>query len=210
MRIGVIGAGNIGGVVGQLWVRAGHEVRFASRHPEVLSALAAGRGSRASTGAPEDAAAFGDVVFCSVPYGAWPDLARQIASHVRGKVVIDSANPYPERDGAFAREVLDAGEGSGIPIARLLPGARLVRAFNSVFYKTLASEAFREDDPVGIPLAGDDAAALDATAALVREAGFVPIVVGPLVRARDFDVGTPVYNTGVGGRALAKALGLES
>ncbi len=81
-----------------------------------------------------------------------------------GQGVLDSANPYPGRDGDFARAAIAAGEGAGVPVARLLPGTRLVRAFNSVYFKTLQTEAHRAGDRVGIPLASDDAAALDAAA----------------------------------------------
>jgi predicted dinucleotide-binding enzyme len=148
------------------------------------------------------------VVFCSVPFGAWPTLAPELAPLLSGKVVLDSANPYPDRDGVFAHETIAAGEGAGVPVARLLPGVRLVRAFNSVYFKTLQSEAHRAGDQVGIPLAGDDAPALELAARLVRDAGFEPVMVGPLVSARSFDAGTPVYNTGMSGAQLARALGV--
>jgi 8-hydroxy-5-deazaflavin:NADPH oxidoreductase len=208
MNIGVIGAGKIGGTVGALWAKAGHRIRFATRHPESLEPLIAESGPNASAGRPEEAARFGEIVFCSVPHGAWPTLAPSIASLVAGKVVLDSANPYPGRDGDFASAAIAAGEGSGVPVARLLPGAWLVRAFNSVYFKTLQTEAHRAGDRVGIPLASDDVAALDVAARLVRDAGFEPVVVGPLARALSFDPGTPVYNTGMSGAELARALGV--
>ena len=208
MDIGIIGAGKIGGTVGVLWAKAGHLVRFGTRHPESLGPLLAEAGPNAAAGSPDDAARFGEVVFCSVPYGAWPSLAPAIAPLVSGKVVLDSGNPYPGRDGDFARAAIAAGEGAGVPVARLLPGARFVRAFNSVYFKTLQTEAHRAGDRVGIPLASDDAAALDAAQRLVRDAGFEPVVVGPLASARSFDPGTPVYNTGTSGAELARALGV--
>jgi hypothetical protein len=208
MNIGVIGAGKIGGTVGVLWAKGGYLVRFGTRHPESLALLLAEAGPNASAGTAEEAARFGEVVFCSVPYGAWPSLAPALAPLVSGKAVLDSANPYPGRDGDFARQAIAAGEGAGVPVARLLPGARLVRAFNSVYFKTLQTEAHRAGDRVGIPLAGDDPAALDAAARLVRDAGFEPVVVGPLASARFFDPGTPVYNTGMSGAELARALGV--
>ncbi len=86
--------------------------------------------------------------------------------------------PIPGATANSRRAAIAAGEGAGVPVARLLPGARLVRAFNSVYFKTLETEAHRAGDRVGIPLAGDDAAALDAAARLVRDAGFEPVVVG--------------------------------
>lgn len=208
MNIGVIGAGMIGGTVGALWAKAGHRIQFGTRHPETLGSLVAEAGPNASAGSPEDAARFGEIIFCSVPYGAWPTLTPALALLLYGKIVLDSANPYPGRDGEFARTAIAAGEGAGVPVARLLPGARLVRAFNSVYYKTLQTEAHRAGDRVGIPLAGDDPTALDAAARLVRDAGFEPVVVGPLASARLFDPGTPVYNTGMSGADLARALGV--
>jgi 8-hydroxy-5-deazaflavin:NADPH oxidoreductase len=208
MKIGIIGAGNIGGTVGVLWAKAGHSVRFATRHPQSLGPLIAEAGPNASAGSPQEAARFGEVVFCSVPFGAWPSLAPALRPLLSNKVVLDSANPYPERDGAFAREAIAAGQGAGVPVARLLPGTRLVRAFNSVYYKTLRTEAHRAGDRVGIPLAGDDTAALDLAARLVRDAGFEPVLVGPLASARSFDPGTPVYNTGMSGADLARTLGV--
>ncbi len=208
MNIGVVGAGMNGGTVGVLWAKAGHRIRFGTRHPESLGPLLAEAAPKASAGSPEEAARFGEILFCSVPYGAWPSLAPALAPLVSGKVVLDSANPYPGRDGDFARAAIAAGEGAGVPVARLLPGARLVRAFNSVYFKTLQTEAHRAGDRVGIPLASNDAAALDVAARLVRDAGFEPVVVGPLARARSFDPGTPVYNTGMSGAELARALGV--
>jgi len=182
-----------------LWAKAGHGIRFGTRHPDQLGPLLAESGPIASAGTPEEAARFGEVVFCSVPFGAWLTLAPVLAPLLVGKVVLDSANPYPERDGAFAREAIAAGEGAGVPGARLLPGARLVRAFNSVYYKTLQTEAHCDGDQVGIPLAADDAGALETAARLVRDAGFEPILAGPLARARSFDPGLSVYNTGMSG-----------
>ena len=203
MNIGIIGAGNIAGTLGVLWSRAGHVIRFGTRHPEQLGELLARAGTSASAGTPEEAAAFGEVVFCSVPFGAWPELASRLLPHLKGKTVLDSANPYPQRDGAFAEDAIAAGKDAGVPVAALLPGVRLVRAFNSVYYKTLETE-----ERVGIPLASDNPAAIETAAGLVRDAGFDPIPVGPLERARDFDPGQPVYTTGMSGPALLAALGV--
>jgi predicted dinucleotide-binding enzyme len=208
MKIGILGAGNIASTVGALWAKAGHELVFATRHPETLHELTARLGENVCSATVEEAARFGEVVFCSFPYGAWPQVAPQIVALVAGKVVLDSANPYPARDGELATAAIAAGEGAGVPVAKLLPGARLVRAFNSVYFKTLRSEAHRAGDRVGIPLAGDDLAAVRLAEELVRDAGFAPVVVGALVDARRFDPGTPVYNTGMSGVEVARALAL--
>ena len=84
----------------------------------------------------------------------------------------------------------------------MFPGSRWVKAFNTVYYKTLQTEAHRNGDRVGIPLASDDAEALDTAAALVRDAGFDPVVVGPLARGKEFEPDTKPYNTGMSGQEL--------
>lgn len=208
MKIGIIGSGNIGGTLGRLWAMAGHELFYSSRHPEQLAPLVARSGPRAQAGSIEDAARFGEVVLLSVPYGALPELGPRLTPLLSGKVVLDTGNPYPERDGSLAREVLATGQGAGVGTARHLPGARIVRAFNSVWSRILRNEAHREGDRVGVPLASDDEVALAQAADLVRDAGFDPVPVGPLKAAARFDVGTPVYNTGMSGPDVRRALGV--
>ena len=155
MKIGIVGAGMIGGTLGRLWHRAGHEVRYGARDPGKLDALVRELGERASAGTPESAAAFGEVVLLAVPLAATVELGRVIASHIGGKVVLDAGNAYAQRDGAAADAAMRHAAGSSGWVAAHLPGARVVKAFNTVYYKTLASEAGRGDDRVGIPLAGD-------------------------------------------------------
>src|SRR5215212_813176 len=104
MRIGIIGAGMIGSTVGKLWVDAGHEVRFASRHPEELQPLVAELGERASAGTAAEAARFGEVVMLTVPLAAVPILAGEVAESLAGKVVLDTGNAYAKRDGGAAEE----------------------------------------------------------------------------------------------------------
>jgi predicted dinucleotide-binding enzyme len=206
MRIGIIGSGNIGGTVGPLWTRAGHEVLYSSRHPERLSSLVEQSGGRARAGSVLDAARFGDVILLAVPYGALPELSRDLASELRGKTLLDAGNLYPARDGAVAQEVLDSGRGAGLATAGYFPESKVVRAFNTVHFRTMAREAGREGDRIGIPLAADDPAALELAASLVRDAGFDPVKVGGLATAVRFDVGTPVYNTGMSGPELRRVL----
>lgn len=207
MRIGIIGAGMIGSTLAKLWVDAGHDVRVASRHPEDLKALVERLGRHATAGTPADAAAFGDVVMLTVPLVAVPGLARELAPALAGKVVLDTGNAYERRDGDVAREAARHAAGSAGWAAAMCPGSRWVKAFNTVYYKTLAAEAHRAGDRVGIPLAGDDAQALETAAALARDAGFEPVVVGPLARGREFEPDTPCYNTGMGGRELRTLFG---
>ena len=154
-----------------------------------LSQSSSGPGARVGT--PGEAASFGDVVLVSVPYKALPELGRDLKTELAGKIVLDTCNPYPERDGETANEARTKGTGVASP--EFLPGARLVRAFNAINADSLADEAHRKPPLVGIPLAGDDAEALRVALRLVRDAGFDPVPVGGLARARDFDVGTTVY-----------------
>ena len=208
MKIGIIGAGRIGGTLGEHWVKAGHEVLLSSRHPENLKALADRLGPAARAGTPREAAAFGDVIVIAVPYGAVPQIGRDLAGELRGKVVLDAANPFPHRDGPAAEEARK--KGTGVASAEHLPGVRLVRAFNTIPAGVLRGEARRAGEQVAVPLAGDDREALEIASRLVRDAGFEPVVVGPLARARDFDPGTPVFGKGLTARELRQGLGIGS
>jgi predicted dinucleotide-binding enzyme len=208
MRIGIIGAGMIGSTLATLWVDAGHEVRVASRHPDELQPLVDRLGPNASAGTALDAAAFGDVVMLTVPLKAVPDLARDLTSALAGRIVLDTGNAYVRRDGAVASEASAHPQGSAAWAAALFPRSRWVKAFNTVYFKTLEREAHRQGARVGIPLASDDREALDTVATLVRDAGFDPVVVGPLARGREFEPDTPPYNTGKSGPELRALFGL--
>jgi predicted dinucleotide-binding enzyme len=208
MKIAIVGSGRIGSVVGKLWAKAGHQVRFSSRHPDRLDALVAESGPNASRSSIEEALAFGEVFLISIPYGSLPAFGEQYGPQLAGKIAMETGNPYPERDGEVARQVLDSGLGTGHWSARWLPGTRLVRAFNSVWDQTLAREAHRKPPQVGIPVASDDAQAMELVAGLVRDAGFEPVPVGPLSRAREFDVGTAVYASNMSGPEVRQALRL--
>jgi predicted dinucleotide-binding enzyme len=207
MRIGIIGAGMIGSTLAKLWADAGHEVRLASRHPEQLKPLVAEIGQRASAGTPSEAAAFGEAVMLTVPLKAVPDLARDLSPLLAGKIVIDTGNAYERRDGDAARQATRHPGGSAAWAAAMFPEARWVKAFNTVYYKTLESEAHRKGDRVGIPLASDDRGALETVAGLVKDAGFDPVSVGALARGKEFEPDTRTYNTGMSGREIRKILG---
>jgi len=191
LRIGVIGSGHIGGTIGGLWVKAGHPVMFSSRHPEELKDLVAGLGQLAQAGTVEQAIAFGDVVFIAVPYKALPDLGKDYGAALKGKIVLDAGNSTQARDGDITAEV--NREGIGITSQKYLPGTRLVRVFNALNYMVFAKEANRPDPRLAIPIAGDDAQALQVAAGLVRDAGFDPVVVGKLADARWFQMGGPGF-----------------
>ena len=197
----------IGSTLAKLWSEAGHEVRVSSRHPEHLSTLVDSLGKLASAGTPEDAAAFGDVIMLTVPLKAVPDLAGALRSSLAGKVVLDTGNAYERRDGDIARRASEHPEGSAGWAAAQFSEARWVKAFNTVNYKTLQSEAHRGGDRLGIPLAGDYPDALRRAADLVRDAGFDPVIVGPLARGKDFEPDTRPYDTGMSGSELRALFG---
>ncbi len=208
LKIGIIGAGRIGGTLGELWVQAGHEVLLSSRHPERLKDLAERLGPSARAGLPQEAAAFGEVILISVPYGALPQVGRDYAAELKGKVVLETGNPFPSRDGEMA--VAAREKSTGVASAEFLPGVRLVRAFNTIPYAALRSEAHRQGERVAVPLASDDDAALKIAVRLVQDAGFEPVVVGGLARAKDFDVGSAVFGQALTASELRRRLGIGS
>ena len=207
LKIGIIGAGQIGGTLGEHWVKAGHEVLLSSRHPDNLKPLADRLGPLARVGTPREAAAFGDIILVSVPYGAFPQVGRDHAAALRGKIVLDPGNPFPGRDGTMAEEA--RRKGTAMASLDYLGSVRLVRAFNTVPASILKSEAHRAGERIAVPLAADDQKALEVAARLVRDAGFEPVVVGSLARSKDFDVGTAVFGRGLTARELRRGLGLE-
>jgi hypothetical protein len=207
-RIGVIGSGHIGSTIGGLWVKAGHPVLFSSRHPEELKELVAGLGQLAQAGTVDQAIAFGDVLFIAVPYKALPELGRTYAGALKGKIMLDACNATPARDGA---ELADEAEKNGIGATsqKYLPGVRLVRAFNTMNYAIFAREAHRPDPKLAIPIAGDDAEAVKVASALVRDAGFDPVMVGNLKDASRFQRGAPGYGQQVSAAELRQKLSLK-
>jgi len=206
MRIGVIGSGNVGSAIGASWVRAGHEVMFSSRHIEHDRKLAADLGGGARAGTPHEAAAFGEVLLVAVPYRALPDIGRDMASLIDGKVVIDASNPFPNRDGDIATWARE--KGAGRASAELLPGARIVRAFNAIGAARMGS-AYREPGRVGMPIAGDDAEAVAIASRLIREIGYEPVFVGDLEMGRYLLPGTPLAGEHSAEEIREIAAGLE-
>jgi predicted dinucleotide-binding enzyme len=189
MKIGMIGSGNVGSALGRVWARAGHPVMFSSRHLEDDKRLAADAGANARAGTPREAAAFGDVLVFAVPYGALPELGRDLRDSIKGKVVIDACNPFPRRDGEIAERARD--KGAGLMSAELLPGARIVRAFNAVGADRMG-KAYEEPGRVGMPIAGDDEEALDIASSLIREIGYEPVRIGGLEMGKYLMPGTPL------------------
>ncbi len=208
IRIGVIGSGHIGGTIGGLWVKAGHSVLFSSRHPEELKDLVAGLGALARAGTVDQAIAFGDALFIAVPYAALPQIGQDYGAALKGKVMLDACNAVPARDGAAMFEEVER-DGIGAVSQKYLRGTRLVRAFNTLNYKIFESEANRPDPKLAVPIAGDDAEAVQVAAGLVRDAGFDPVVVGKLADAKRFQRGTSGYGQNVTAVELRQKLSLS-
>jgi 8-hydroxy-5-deazaflavin:NADPH oxidoreductase len=188
MRIGVIGSGRVGSNLGRVWAQAGNEVMFSSQNLESDKKLAADIGPNARAGTPREAAAFGQVLLFAVPYRALPELGKTLDGLLSGKVVIDACNPFPDRDGEIANEALE--KGAGLMSAQLLPGARIVRAFNAVGAETMG-EAHEQPGRYGMPIAGDKRA-IDVASHLIREIGYEPVIVGGLDMGKYLRPGTPL------------------
>ena len=190
VKIGVVGSGRIGGTLGGVWAKAGHEIMFSSLDLEADKKLAASLGPNARAGTPREAAAFGDVVMISVPYAALPSVGRDLGDLIKGKIVIDTSNPIVARDGDMA--VAAREKGAGIASQEFLPGARIVRAFNGFSY-TRMGEASKNPGKVGMPIAGDDPKAIEIASVLIREIGYEPVMVGSLATMGKYLIpGTPL------------------
>jgi predicted dinucleotide-binding enzyme len=193
LKIGTIGAGREGGALGTIYAKRGHPVMFSSRNPEQLKELVANAGPTARAGTVAEAVAFGDVVFLVVPYTAVEQIGRDHGKALAAKrLVIDVSNPIARRDGEDIVKWADAQGGAGLATAKLLPGAHLVRAFNAIGSGRLMQLAQRQGEPVGIPIAGDDPAAVELASRLIREIGLEPVLVGGLAMGKYLLPGTPL------------------
>jgi predicted dinucleotide-binding enzyme len=208
-KIGIVGSGHIGGTLGMLLAQAGYEIFYSSRRPDTLKDLVSTTGPKARAGTVAEAIAFGEVIVLSIPFKAIPELDAETKEALKGKIVIDTSNPYPQRDGKIAEEARKEPGGMGIIVARLLPGARIVRAFNTVYSEDLKKTMNSKGEKIGIPIAGDDPEGLKAAAELVEHAGLDPVVVGSLSTSKLFDVGTAVYATSAPAREIREKLGVK-
>jgi predicted dinucleotide-binding enzyme len=194
--LGLIGSGRIGSTVARLALDAGHDVVLSnSRGPETLADLVAKLGQRARTASGAEAATAGDLVLVSTPLSAYPSLP---AAALDGKTVLDTGNYYPQRDGQIApldsKELTDSEY-----LARHLPGARVVKVFNNIFFKHLQnlSRPAGATDRTFLPVAGDEAAAA-SVAAFLDSIGYGTAGYGPLAAGWRQQPGTPAYGTPYG------------
>jgi predicted dinucleotide-binding enzyme len=197
VRIGIIGAGHIGGTLARHFVDAGHEVAVSnSRGPETLAGLVEELGGGAQAMTTAQAARFGDVVVVSVPFGRYRELPTKA---VAGKVVIDTNNYYPQRDGHF--EELDSDRTTSSELLQAyLSGARVVKAFNAILWTRLRDDGLPAGDVerVGIPISGDDEQAKRTVAELIDQIGFDAVDAGTLAEGgRKHQPGSPAYTEGL-------------
>jgi predicted dinucleotide-binding enzyme len=198
MKIGIVGAGNIGGNAAKLFAKAGHEIAIAnSRGPETLTDLVNEIGNEAKAVTAEEAAKFGEIVFVSIPLGKINELPTD---GFEGKIVIDSNNYYPDRDGQI--EALDSDEKTSSELlAEHLTGAKIVKAFNTIWFehlKTLGDTSLPLENRRVIFVAGDDAEAKKTVSDLIEEIGFAAYDTGSLREGgKNQSPGTAIYNQNI-------------
>lgn len=190
MKIGILGAGFIGQALATLATQRGHQVMLSnSRGGDTLADIGAAIGCR--TGSSREAAAFGGIVVVAVPLSGYTTLP---VAELEGKIVIDTCNYYPERDGRI--EVLDRHATTTSELmADHLRGARLVKAFNAILAKDLVTDSMPPARPGrrALPIAGNDAEAKRVVADLLDQFGFDPVDAGPLAESWRFERAKPAY-----------------
>lgn len=190
--IGFIGAGNIGSQVARLSIAAGHDVVLGnSRGPETLAGLVAELGPKARAATAEEAAKAGELVVVSIPL---KNIGSVPVAPLAGKVVIDTNNYYPQRDGHIAeldRESITTAE----LLQRHLPGSKVVKAFNHIYAKELTTHGTPRGTPNrrALVIAGDDAKAKETVTALLDAFGFDTVDAGPLAESWRIQRDTPGY-----------------
>ena len=208
VNIGIIGAGHIGGTAARLFAEAGHQVAVSnSRGPATLTSLVQQLGPNVRAVTVEEAATFGEVVLLAIPFKAYTDLP---APQLAGKIVIDAMNYYPRRDGQIDFGGLTSSE----LVARQLPGARIVKAFNTMYFQTLAT-AGKPGAPMNERLvlfvAGDDPDAKAVVSRLIEEIGFALVDTGSLREGgRKQQPGSPIYSQEMSPEEAREALASRS
>jgi NADPH-dependent F420 reductase len=181
MKIGILGSGNVGATLGTRWAQGGHNVVFSSRKPQSdkMKELVGRAGATAGAATPAETVAASEVVVVATPWAAAKDALTSIGSF-EGKIVIDLLNPLlPDLSGLEVGNTTSAGE----MVAGWCPGGKVVKAFNTVGFPTMANPVVN-GEPVVMLYCGDDAAAKKVVAQLATELGFNAVDAGPLTQAR--------------------------
>ena len=207
MKIGIIGAGNIGSNAARLFVKAGHLVAISnSRGGDSLNELVTELGDNAESASVNEAINFGDVVFISIPLGKYKELPT---NGFEGKIVIDSNNYYPDRDGQIAE--LDDGKTTSSELLEAhIPGARIVKGFNTIWFEHLKTQGNTElplEERRVIFIAGDDSEAKEIVAKLIEEIGFAAVDTGFLHEGgKSQQPGTAIYDKDLRAKEAADVL----
>jgi 8-hydroxy-5-deazaflavin:NADPH oxidoreductase len=180
MKLGILGAGNVGGTLGEAWSRAGHDILFGVRDSssQELTALLQRCRGKAKAGSVQEAARFAEVAVCTLPFPAAEGVLTSV--DLAGKVLLDATNPLlPDLSGLSIGTTQSAGELA----AQWARGARVVKIFNTVGFNIMANPRF-DGQPVPLFYCGDDAEAKKVAAGLAKDVGFEPLDAGPLRIAR--------------------------
>jgi predicted dinucleotide-binding enzyme len=179
MKIGILGAGNVGGTLGEMWAKKGHQVIFGGRDPNSpeLQGRLANVGGNARMGSLQEAADFADVVVLTLPWGAVEENLKAIGS-LAGKILFDCTNPNFTADPAQSH-----AQSGGEQVASLVPTAKVVKIFNTTGWENMANPQYGAE-AVTMFYAGDDAAAKAIAAQLTADIGFEPVDVGPLANSK--------------------------
>jgi len=209
MRIGIIGAGHIGGALTRRLTALGHDIAVAnSRGPETLAALVAETGARAVH--VQEAARGAEIVVVTIPERNVPHLpGGALDTMAPGAAVIDTGNYYPGRDGRI--EAIEAGLPESRWVERQL-GRPVIKTFNNIYARHLLERGRPAGAPgrIALPVAGDDAAAKAVVMRLVDELGFDPVDAGGLDESWRQQPGSPVYGTDLDAEGVRRALAAAS
>lgn len=193
MKIGIIGAGDVGQTLAKLWIQAGHSVILSSRHPEILSNVIQELGSSAKAATVAQAAIEGEILLLAINYWTVDEAITQMTPYVEGKIVIDATNPLRYAEGGGTERVIGDREIAGLVMASKLPNARIVKAFTTLWTGYLQQHAQRSHPKIAMVFAGD-AVDKPVVATLIEDAGFEPVDLGTLADSRPLDPPSAIWN----------------
>lgn len=185
MKLVTIGSGNIGKSIGAWASKAGYEVIFTSRNPQHAKDAAVSAGRNAKNAGLKEALASADIVLLAVPYGSAKEILLEVKPLLKGKVIIDATNPLTAD---FSALLIGHTTSAAEEIAKIVPDARVVKAFNTVFAHVYSSQNPKiKNNPVSIFYAGDDLDAKSKVAELITRMGFDAVDSGALVSSRNIE-----------------------
>lgn len=203
IKIGVIGAGWLGGTVGRCLVQAGYEVMFAARDLDKVRRDIRGLGDKAKVGTPAQAAQFGNVLLFALPHAALAQVATELQAYTQGKIIMDATNTNGDDPEVMAK----ANGNVALFNAQFFPNAYVVRAFSSVDATQIEASFKRGGrNPLAVPIASDNSQALSLVAQLVQAIHCSPVSVGKLENAILFQRGTPAFRRHVNESELRRIL----